>query len=128
MPVWEWTNVCLFLLVPETGQVAYIADEIALHKVIPGGENRCATLHLYSKPIPGCEIYDAVSGKITKRIMGFYSRRGKKLDCSESSCQIYRELAKDLCPTACDRSYLSLLSDACGGQGMPTEKPSAGAN
>jgi hypothetical protein len=98
--------------------------------VSPGGDGRGATLHLYSKPIPGCQIYDPISGKITKRIMGFFSKKGKKLDSTESSCQIYRDLAKDMCPTSCDRSYLKLLDDACGGgqNGVSAEKPSVSAN
>jgi hypothetical protein len=76
------------------GQVAYIHDEIALHKVRPDGEFRCCTLHMYSKPIPMANLYCPITGKVTQRKMGFYSRRGVKVDCEKSACTEYIALCR----------------------------------
>jgi hypothetical protein len=126
------------------GQVAYIHDEIALHKVRPDGAFRGCTLHMYSKPIPMANLYCPMTGKVTQRKMGFYSRRGVKVDCEKSACSEYINLAKQyLCTSQQQQqqqqaeaekvaektqqlqqqqqkqpckfsSYLSLLLNACG--------------
>lgn len=122
------------------GQVAFIRDEIALHKVVPAGPFRGCTLHMYSKPIPMANIYCPKTGKVMKRKMGFFSRRGVQAqECPLSACSNeYVELAKYLCKQytnsckslsctessdkdhapsqspPCQPSYLSLLLDACG--------------
>jgi len=79
------------------GHVCYIRDEIALHKVRSVGGKSC-TLHIYSKPIPFCNIYDPVSGEVSRRNSGFYSVRGLK-QCSEGTAaylEIYRQLTEEL--------------------------------
>lgn len=60
------------------GQVSFISDDIALHVLQPINGSHGVTLHLYSKPIPECNIYCKETGTITKRKMGFYSI-GKEL-------------------------------------------------
>ncbi len=59
------------------GQVAYIADEIALHLVRPASERRAVTLHLYSSPIDSCRIYDVMTGQSSRLDAGYYSVRGE---------------------------------------------------
>jgi len=95
------------------GGVAYIADDIALHKVAPNGDFRGCTLHLYSKPIPVCNIYCPTTGKITQRRMGFYSKRGRKIECDIAASQCYRDLAKHYEHIgSCDSKYMALLREA----------------
>jgi len=55
------------------GNVSFISDDIALHVLKPIGGSSGITLHLYSKPIPECNIYCPTTGTITKRKMGFFS-------------------------------------------------------
>lgn len=93
------------------GEVGYIADEIALHKVRPVSGAGC-TMHLYSKPIPWCNLYCPATGKVTKRQLGFFSRRGQKLaegDPAAMSC--YVELKKQMCHgnSSCPAEYKELL-------------------
>jgi len=73
------------------GEVSYISDDIALHVLQPINNQSGITLHLYSKPIPECNIYCRQYGTITKRKMGFYTIN-KKLQpqvpvpsCTETS-------------------------------------------
>jgi cysteine dioxygenase len=95
------------------GQVAYIADDIALHKVRPNGDWQGITLHLYSKPIPLCNIYCPVTGKITARKLGFFSKRGKKIECEIAARECYRDLAKHYEHVGNgDHKYMELLREA----------------
>lgn len=58
------------------GKVAYIDDDIALHLVRPvAGRDGCS-LHLYSKPIETCGIYDPATGAVQTRVMRYYSVGG----------------------------------------------------
>lgn len=59
------------------GQVAYIADEIALHLVRPTPGNRAVSLHLYSNPIDSCRIYDPATGAVDRIEVGYHSVRGE---------------------------------------------------
>ena len=56
--------------------VAYITDDIGLHEIGPAGEGRAITLHLYSRPIPRCEVYDRDSGRMTLRSLDYHSVDG----------------------------------------------------
>jgi len=67
----------------QKGSVSYIHDDIALHVLEPVGGKRGITLHLYSKPITWCNIYNPIDGKITRRVPGFYTI-GKKIQPEES--------------------------------------------
>jgi len=60
--------------------VSFISDDIALHVLRPINNQQGITLHLYSKPISQCNIYDCSSGKITQRKMGYYSVNKKIQD------------------------------------------------
>lgn len=92
------------------GGVAYISDEVALHKVCPVQGAGC-TIHLYSKPIPLCNLYCPETGKVTKRKLGFFSRRGHKLPEGDPSSACYLELKNQLChsDSSCSDSYKKLL-------------------
>jgi cysteine dioxygenase len=65
-----------------TGQVGFIHDDIALHVLRPLNNEAGVTLHLYSKPIPQCSIYDPETGQITRRKMGFYTINKQIQQCS----------------------------------------------
>lgn len=60
----------------QPGQVAYIQDEIALHEIAPAGEGVGVTLHLYSRPIRECRIFDRQTGQVSVRGMAYHSVEG----------------------------------------------------
>ena len=71
----------------ETGQVAFIDDDIALHLIRPA-RDRGVTLHLYSRPIDSCRIYDPRAGASRRVDLGYHSVRGKP--CSADPVQVRR--------------------------------------
>jgi cysteine dioxygenase len=48
--------------ISEKSTNAYIDDDIALHSIHNVGKGRMITLHLYSKPIDSCFVYDKKNG------------------------------------------------------------------
>jgi cysteine dioxygenase len=58
------------------GGVAYIDDGIALHKVRPADGGVGVTLHVYSRPIETCQIYDEQTGAVRPRRLCFHSVEG----------------------------------------------------
>jgi cysteine dioxygenase len=60
----------------DRGEVAFITDEIALHRIAQVGERQAVSLHVYSRPIPRCQIYDPASGEVTMRVLAYHSIRG----------------------------------------------------
>ncbi|MEY2747410.1 MAG: hypothetical protein RL112_2452 [Planctomycetota bacterium] len=58
------------------GKVAYIDDDIALHVVRPVPGTAGCSLHLYSRPIETCGVYDADTGVVSQRTMRYHSVRG----------------------------------------------------
>lgn len=58
------------------GKVAFINDDIALHLVRPRAGQRGVSLHLYSRPIETCKMYDPATGRVALRRMGYHSIRG----------------------------------------------------
>jgi cysteine dioxygenase len=58
------------------GRCAFIRDEIALHLVRPGDGRRGVSLHLYSRPIDACDVYEPDSGRIVRRSLGYHSVDG----------------------------------------------------
>jgi cysteine dioxygenase len=60
----------------QPGQVAFIRDEIALHEIAPAGEAAGVTLHLYSRPIRECRIFDRQSGQVSIRGLAYHSVEG----------------------------------------------------
>lgn len=66
----------------EQGSVAFIRDEIALHLVRPVGGVPAASLHLYSTPIPSCQVYCPETGKVADRVMSFHSIKGSLVSSS----------------------------------------------
>jgi cysteine dioxygenase len=57
------------------GAVAYIHDDIALHDIGSDG-GRAITLHLYSRPIRECRIFDPQTGEETLRGLVYHSVEG----------------------------------------------------
>lgn len=60
----------------ERGQVAFIRDEIALHEIAPPADSDGVTLHLYSKPIRECRIFDRETGQVSVRGLVYHSVEG----------------------------------------------------
>lgn len=60
----------------QPGQVAFIRDEIALHEIAPAGETAGVTLHLYSRPIRECRIFDRQTGQVSVRGLAYHSVEG----------------------------------------------------
>jgi cysteine dioxygenase len=60
----------------ERGQVAYIQDEIALHEIAPAGTGAGVTLHLYSRPIRECRIFDRQTGQVSVRGLAYHPVEG----------------------------------------------------
>jgi cysteine dioxygenase len=58
------------------GKVAYINDDIALHRVRPAPGSRGVSLHLYSKPIDVCNVYDEQTGRVVPSRMVYHSIEG----------------------------------------------------
>lgn len=67
------------------GEVAFITDEIALHRIAQVGPARAVSLHLYSRPIPQCSVYDPTTGAITERQLAYHSVRGVRLESTKSA-------------------------------------------
>lgn len=68
----------------EQGQVAYISDEIALHRISTAPSTRSVSLHLYAQPIRECNLYCDRTGTIERRRLAYDSVRGVPV-ASESS-------------------------------------------
>jgi cysteine dioxygenase len=62
----------------QTGQVAYIRDEMGLHLVRPA-PGPAVSLHLYAAPYDECNCYCPETGKITRKRLFNYSERGQLL-------------------------------------------------
>jgi cysteine dioxygenase len=60
----------------QRGSVAFINDEIALHKVRPCAGLAGVSLHVYSRPIETCNIYDSVTSQVVPRTLGYHSVAG----------------------------------------------------
>ena len=57
------------------GQVAYIEDEIALHRVRPIGA-AAVSLHLYARPIDVCSVYEESTGAVLAKQLIYHSVGG----------------------------------------------------
>jgi cysteine dioxygenase len=55
------------------GRVAFINDDIALHRVRPASGGRGISLHLYAKPIDVCNVYDEVTGQVVQSSLVYHS-------------------------------------------------------
>jgi cysteine dioxygenase len=68
----------------EKGTVGYITDDIALHVIRPV-TTTAVSLHLYSLPIPECNVYDSTTGTLTRRRLGFFTEFKKPVP-QDSAC------------------------------------------
>jgi hypothetical protein len=57
----------------ERGEVAYIHDRIALHRVRPHGGQPAVSLHLYARPIDVCQVFDEITGAVLSRQLIYHS-------------------------------------------------------
>ncbi|MBK7874850.1 MAG: cysteine dioxygenase family protein [Planctomycetes bacterium] len=58
------------------GKVAYIHDDIGLHRVRPGPGSFGVSLHLYSKPIDTCRVFDPATGAVLEKTLLYHSVAG----------------------------------------------------
>jgi len=79
------------------GEVGYISDDIALHKIRSVGGQAC-TLHIYNKPIPYCNVYDPITGEVIVRKSGFFTVNGNKQDPEGTAAylSIYQKMEEEL--------------------------------
>ncbi len=59
-----------------TGSVAFIVDEMGWHRIEPAGGRPAVTMHLYSRPIRTCSIYDEQSESVVTRTLRYHSIGG----------------------------------------------------
>lgn len=59
------------------GQVAYIHDDIGLHRVRPAAGASAVSLHLYSRPIDVCKVFDQVTGRVLEKTLLYHSVDGR---------------------------------------------------
>ena len=59
------------------GKVGFINDDIALHLVRPRAGEKGTSLHLYSRPIDTCNVYEESTGRIVPRKLAYHSVRGQ---------------------------------------------------
>ena len=57
------------------GSVAFITDEMGLHEIRSAG-GPAVSLHLYSRPIRECRIFDRATGEVTERALVYHSVNG----------------------------------------------------
>ncbi len=61
------------------GKVAFINDDIALHRVRPRAGSHGVSLHVYSRPIDSCHVYDESTGSVVSRSLAYHSVRGARV-------------------------------------------------
>ena len=61
------------------GRVGFINDDVALHRVRPVAGTRGISLHLYSKPIDECQVYDETTGRIVMSRLVYHSVDGETI-------------------------------------------------
>ncbi|XP_060551092.1 cysteine dioxygenase type 1-like [Ruditapes philippinarum] len=67
-------------------EVAYICDEIGLHRVEnPSHSDKAVTLHLYSPPFDECDTFDEKTGHKNRCQVTFWSKFGKRESDGSSS-------------------------------------------
>ncbi|MCK6445037.1 MAG: cysteine dioxygenase family protein [Planctomycetes bacterium] len=64
----------------ERGAVAFITDDIGLHRIAQVGSEPAVSLHLYSRPIPTCRVFDPDTGVVGERTLTYHSVRGVRVD------------------------------------------------
>lgn len=82
---WPKENEELHEMVPQrtarydNNQVAYICDEIGLHRIEnPSHTDTAVTLHLYSPPFDECKCFDQYTGHESTAKVTFWSKYGKR--------------------------------------------------
>jgi len=86
----------------KAGEVGYISDEIALHRISPVGDNCGISIHIYSPPIHACTVYCVEANKAVKTQLSYYSKFKVKLDNIA--------VAKDPCNSKSENSLTTAVS------------------
>jgi len=55
------------------GQVGYISDEIAIHRIRPNSDSPLVSIHLYAPPIKRCQIYCPQLERISDATMCYHT-------------------------------------------------------
>ncbi len=58
------------------GSVAFIVDEMGWHRIEPAGGRPAVTMHLYSRPIRSCSIWDEQHQSVVTRTLRYHSIGG----------------------------------------------------
>lgn len=58
------------------GEVAYICDDIGLHKIRPAPGTAGVSLHLYAQPIRQCRTFCPDTGRLDTRTLSYHSVQG----------------------------------------------------
>ena len=61
----------------QPGQVAYLTDALALHQVRPVPGQTALTLHVYSRPILTCQVYDTETGQVRPHQLTYHTLEGE---------------------------------------------------
>jgi len=106
------------------GDVGWIHDDNAIHKVRSVDEQGI-TLHIYSKPIPMCQIYCPLTKTVSVRRMGFFTVKGTKCPIATENCyrKLYQEILQEQSP--CDSKYKELFQVHCSEEDKLKEKEKA---
>jgi cysteine dioxygenase len=59
------------------GEVAFIRDEIGLHRVRGHAGQRAVSLHVYAAPYEACNVYCPDTGKVERVRLAYHSIRGE---------------------------------------------------
>ena len=60
----------------QSGSVAYVVDEIGWHRIEPAQNAAAITLHLYSRPIRECHVFDDEQGCVRPKKLIYHSIGG----------------------------------------------------
>ena len=58
------------------GQVAFVVDDLGWHRIESHNHAPAVTLHLYSRPIRECSVFDEDRGVITRKKLSYHSIGG----------------------------------------------------
>lgn len=61
----------------DPGSISYMNDGLGWHRIQNDVEQRAVSLHLYSKPITSCQVYNESTGHLEERFPRLNSRAGQ---------------------------------------------------
>lgn len=61
----------------DPGSISYMNDGLGWHRIQNKRTTRAVSLHLYSKPITSCQVYNEATGRLEERFPRLNSRAGQ---------------------------------------------------